>query len=148
MVLACHIGRNGRRIYVCAAFIFLWGQLDFCACIDRAVVHIFARTNEKLGMRKQTRLGQSATCCFSVARNAELLRGSLFGALSLGLGCRLTLPSHAHLLSPSSWLLPQTPPCSTKHSQGCQRPPGPPSKTWPRSVHPAALPASAGPYSS
>ncbi|OXG22768.1 cytochrome c1, heme protein, mitochondrial [Cryptococcus neoformans Ze90-1] len=90
MVLACHIGRDGRRIYVWAAFTFLWGQLDFCACIDRAVVHIFARTNEKLRMRKQTRLGQSATCCFSVARNAELLRGSLFGALSLGLGCRLT----------------------------------------------------------
>lgn len=120
---------------------------DFCACIDRAVVDIFARTNEKLGMRKQTRLGQSATCCFSVARNAELLRGSLFGALSLGLGCRLTPQPRS---SPFPFFLasPQTPPCSTKHSQGCQRPPGPPSKTWPRSVHPAALPASAGPYSS
>lgn len=52
---------------------------------SRAVM--FAGTNEKPGMKKQTRvLAQSATRCFSGARNAELLRGSLFGALSLGLG--------------------------------------------------------------
>lgn len=59
--------------------------INFSACIDRAVVDMFGRTNQKLGMRKQTRvLGQSATSEFSVARNAGLLRGSLFGALSLG----------------------------------------------------------------
>lgn len=120
---------------------------DFCACIDRAVVDIFARTNEKLGMRKQTRLGQSATCCFSVARNAELLRGSLFGALSLGLGCRLTpqprsSPFPFFLASPpNTTMLHQALPRLSKAARA-------PSKTWPRSVHPAALPASAGPYSS